>query len=92
MGIWHNMGGLQTQWIDNKVRERIWEIAQSMSIINKQGAGPEQWDLLIDCWLTRMSDLVSKQPICKRYLAENTNLDGQKLMAALDQFAEVGLH
>jgi hypothetical protein len=35
MEIWQDMGGLTTQQIDNKVRERVWEIAQSMSIINK---------------------------------------------------------
>jgi len=42
MGIWQDKGGLTTQWMDNKMRERVWEIALSMSIINKQGAGPEQ--------------------------------------------------
>jgi len=35
MGIWQDEGGLTTQWIDNTVRVRIWEIAQSMSMINK---------------------------------------------------------
>jgi hypothetical protein len=54
-GIWQNKGGLTTQRIDNTVRERIWEIAQSMSIIDKQGAGPERWALLIDCCVTRIS-------------------------------------
>jgi len=52
MGIWEDKGGLTTQRIDNKVRQRVWEIVQSMSIINKQGAGHEQWDLLIDRWVT----------------------------------------
>jgi len=52
MGIWQDKGGLTTQQIDNKVRERVWEIAQSMSIINKQGPSPEQWDLLIDRCVT----------------------------------------
>jgi len=52
MGIWQDKGGLTTQRIDNKVRQRVWESVQSMSIINKQGAGPEQWDLLIDRWVT----------------------------------------
>jgi hypothetical protein len=42
MGIWQDMGALTTQWIDNKVMERIWEIAKSMRIINKQGTSPEQ--------------------------------------------------
>jgi hypothetical protein len=91
MGIWQDKGGLTTQRMDNKVRERVWEIAQSMSIINKQGAGPEQWDLLIDRCVTRISELESKRPLWKRYMADKTNLDGQKLMAALDEFAEVGL-
>jgi len=35
MGIWQDKGGFTTQQIDNKVRERVLEIAQSMSIINK---------------------------------------------------------
>jgi len=91
MGIWQDKGGLTTQRMDNKVRERVWEIAQSMSIINKQGASPEQWDLLIDRCVTRISELESKRPLWKRYMADKTNLDGQKLKAALDEFAEVGL-
>jgi len=91
MGIWQDKGGLTTQRIDNKVRERVWEIAQSMSIINKQGAGPEQWDLLIDRCITRISELESNRPLWKWYMADKTNLDGQKLKAALDEFAEVGL-
>jgi hypothetical protein len=40
--IWQDIGGFTLQWIDNKVRERIWEVALTMSIINRQGAGPEQ--------------------------------------------------
>ena len=39
MGIWQDKGGLTTQWIDYKVTECVWEIAQSKSILNKQGAG-----------------------------------------------------
>jgi hypothetical protein len=50
--IWQDTGGLTTQWMDNKVRESVWEIAQSMSIIYKHGAGPEQWYLLIDHCVT----------------------------------------
>jgi len=91
MGIWQDKGGLTTQWMDNKVRERVWEIAQSMSIINKQGASPEQWDLLIDRCVTRISELESKRPLLKRYMADKTNLNGQRLKSALDEFAEVGL-
>jgi len=91
MGIWQNMGGLTTQRMDNKVRERIWEIARSMSIIHKQGASPEQWDLLIYRCVTRISELESKRPLWKWYMADKTNLDGQKFKAALDEFAEVGL-
>jgi len=52
MGIWQDKGGLTTQQIENKVMECVWEIAQSMRIINKQGAGPKQWDLLINCCVT----------------------------------------
>jgi hypothetical protein len=63
MGIWQDKGGLTTQQIDNKVGERAWEIAQSMSIIIKQGTGHTQWDLLIDRCVTRISDLESKRPL-----------------------------
>jgi len=92
MGIWLDKGALTKQRIDDKVRERVREIAQSMSIISKQGAGPEQWDLLIDRCIAQISDLQSKRPHWKWYMADMTNLDGQKLKAALDEFAEVGLH
>jgi len=91
MGIWQVKGGLTTQRIDNKVREHVWEIAKSMSIINDQGAGPEQWDLLIDHCLTQISDLESKRPLWKRYMADKTNLNGQNLKAVQDEFAQVGL-
>ena len=91
MGIWQDKGGLTTQRIDNKVRERVWEIAQSMSIINKQGAGPEQCNLLIDRCVTGNSHLACKWPLWKQYVADKTNLAGQRLKAALDEFAEVGL-
>jgi len=91
MGIWQDKGGLTTQRIDNKVRERVWEIAQSMNIINKQGAGPEQWDLLIDRCVTQITEPESKRPLWKQYMADKTNLDGQKLKAGLDEFTEVGL-
>ena len=92
MLIWLDQGGMTTQQIDNKARERVWEIAQSMSIINKQGAGPEQWDLLIDRCVTRISDLASKRPLWKWNIADKTNLDVQKLKEALEELADVGLH
>ena len=92
MRIWQDKGGLTTQRIDNRVRERVWEIAQSMSIINKQGAGPKQWDLLLDHCVTGLSDLESKSPLWKQYMGDKINLDGQKLKAALDEFTEVSLH
>ena len=63
MGISQDEGGLTTQQIDNKVRMHVWEIAQSMSIVNKQGAGPEEWDLLMDRCVTGISDLESKRPL-----------------------------
>jgi len=91
IGIWQNKCGLTTQRIDNKVREHVWEIAQSMSIINKQGASPEQWDILIDRCVTRISDLVSKRPLWNRYMADKTNIDGVIVKAALDELPEVGL-
>jgi hypothetical protein len=91
MGIWQDKGDLTTQRMDNKVRERVWEIAQSMSIINRQGAGPRKWHLLIDCCVIRISEPESTRPLWNRYMADKTNLDGQKLKAALDEFADVGL-
>jgi len=42
MRNWQDKCGLTTQRIDDKVRERVWEFTQSMRIINKQGASPEQ--------------------------------------------------
>jgi hypothetical protein len=84
MGIWQDKGGLTIQRMENKVREHVWEIAQSMSLINTQDAGPEQWDLLINRCVTRISELESKRPRWKRYMADKTNLDGQKVKEALD--------
>jgi hypothetical protein len=52
MGIWQDKSGLTTQRMDNKVMEHVSEIAQSMMIINKQGASPEQWNLLINRCVT----------------------------------------
>ena len=77
--------------IDNKVRKRVWEIAQSMIIMNKQGTSAEHWNHLIDYCVTQISDLVCKRPLSQRYMADKTSLNGQNLMAAMDQFVEVGL-
>ena len=88
IGIWHDKGGLTTQRIDNTVRECIWEIAQCMSNINKQAAGPEEWCLLMDRCVIGISHLASKQPLSKLFMADKTNLNGQKLWAALDEFAQ----
>jgi len=55
--MWQDKGGLTTQRIDNKVRERTLEIPKFMSIINKQGTGPKQWPLLISRCVTWISDL-----------------------------------
>ena len=91
MWIWQKQAGLTTQWQDNEVRERFREIALSMSISHKQGANRKQWVLLINRCVTRISDLASTRPLGKRYLAEITNLDGEKPKAAQDKFADVGL-
>jgi hypothetical protein len=91
MGIWQDEGGLTKQRIDNKGRECVWEIGQSISSINKQGSDTEQWDHLIDRCITQISDLVSNWPLMKRYMADKTNLDGEKLKGALGEFAEIGL-
>jgi len=92
IGIWEERGRLTTQRNDNQVRGHVWEVAQSMRISNKLGAGLEQWDLLIDHCITPIKDLASKRPLWKWYMADKTNLDGQKLKAALDESAGVGLH
>jgi hypothetical protein len=42
MRIWQEKGDLTTQQIKDNVRERILDITQSMSIINKQGPGSEE--------------------------------------------------
>jgi hypothetical protein len=91
MRIWQYKGGLTTQRIDNHVRERVREIAQSMGITDKQRAGREQWNLLIDRCVNRISDLESNRPLWIWYMADKTILDGHKLKAAQDNYAEVGL-
>ena len=91
MGIGQEKSGLTTQQINIKVRERVREIAQSMSIINKQGARPERWDLQFDRCVTRTSDLTTTRPLWNRYMADTTNLDVQKLKPALTKFTVVGL-
>jgi len=91
MGIWQDTGGLTTEWIVNEVRECVWVITQSMSIIKMQGTGPKQWDLLINLYITRISDGASTRPPWKQYMADKTNLNGQKLKTALDEYLEVGL-
>ena len=65
MRICQENGGLKSQWKDNKVRERVWEIVQSMSISNEQGAGPKQCDLLIDYCVTQIRDLASHSLLLK---------------------------
>jgi len=91
MGICQDKGGLTTQRIDNTVKEHVWDIGQSMSIINKQGGGTEQWDLLIDRCVTRISELESKRPLWIRYMPDTTNINGQKPKASRDEVAEVAL-
>jgi len=86
------MGGLTTKQIDNQVRECVWEFAQSMSIIRKQGASLKQWNLLLDYCITGISNMASKLPLWKWYMAHKTNLDCQQLKAALDKFGEDDLH
>jgi hypothetical protein len=91
IGIWQSKGGLTTQQIDIKVRELVWEMAQSISIVNKHGAGPEEWDLLIDRCVTPISNPESIRLLRKQFMAPKTNRDIQKLLAALDKFADVYL-
>jgi hypothetical protein len=91
MGIWQDQGGLTTQRMDGIVRVRDGAIAQFMSIINEEGTRPEQWDLLIDCCVARISDPDSNTHLWEPYIVHKTNLDGQKLKAALDEVVEVVL-
>jgi len=51
MAIWRDMGPWTTQWIDNGVRERDWEIAQTRRLIRMISASLEQWNHLIDFYL-----------------------------------------
>jgi len=48
-------GSLTTQRIDTDVRECVWEIAQPMSVVKKQGPGPVKFDPLIDCCIAQIS-------------------------------------
>ena len=92
MGICHEKGGLTTQRKDITIREPVCLIVQSMSIRNKQGTDPDKWDLLIDYCLTGISDQASKTQFSKWCMADQTNLDGQKLEVTLNEFAEIGLY
>jgi len=62
-----------------------------MTISNKEGAGPKPWDLPIDQGVCLIGNLASKWLLSKFYMADKTNLDGQKLMAAVNEFTEDGL-
>jgi hypothetical protein len=73
------------------VRERIREIAQSIGIIHKHVTSPEEWDLLINQCITRISYLACKWPLWKSYMADNIILYDPKVNEALDKFLEVGL-
>ncbi|KAF8533659.1 hypothetical protein BDD12DRAFT_809987 [Trichophaea hybrida] len=85
------MGGLTLQWKNNKVRMCVWEIAQSMNVSNKLGAGPKKWDLSIEHCVVATSDLAPKRPLQKWYKADITILNGQKLKTAGDECTDVGL-
>jgi len=63
-----------------------------MSSRTKLGTEPKQWDLLMNLCITGMSDLASKRPHWKCYMADNTIHDGQKLKAVLAIFAAFGLY
>jgi hypothetical protein len=52
IGIWQDKGSLTIQQKNNKVGDNGWESVQSMSSTKKQGAGPEQWNLLTDHCIT----------------------------------------
>jgi len=65
------------------------QIAQSMSVGNKPGAGPMRWDHLIDHSIAPISDLASKLALLKYYMTAKTIHDGRKLKAAYDEFGDV---
>jgi len=90
MGILQEKGGLTTQQKDNNLQKQVWEIAQTINVGNKLGAGPEQWYLLMDCWVTHISDLLSKRPLGKWSMADKTILDSRRFNAALAEYTEVG--
>jgi len=73
------------------VREHIWEIAQSMSIINKRRTLPEQCDLLRDCCVTRSSALASPSVLWEQYMAVKTNLNSENSNAAQNEGVDGGL-
>jgi hypothetical protein len=77
--------------MDNKVRERVWEIAKAMSIINKQGGSSMQRDLKMDHCVTPISNLEPEMPLWKCYIAGRTNLDRSKPKPAPDKYLEVDL-
>jgi len=67
--------GLPTQWIENTSRERIQVIAEAMSIMNNVGSAYMHWDVVMDCFFTWISDLLSKRLLWKWYMANQTNLN-----------------
>ena len=71
--------------------EHVWEIAQTTSTGYKLGAGPQPSDLLLHRCVIQITHLPFEWPLWEWYMADKTMLDGQKLKAALDQFAEGGL-
>jgi len=89
MGILHEKDSLTTQWKDNIVRESIWVTAQTMSISNKQCAGPEKWNIPTNYYVTLSSDLQSKRPLLIQYMADNTSLDDRYLRTALNELVEI---
>lgn len=90
MRIWQEKSDLTTQQIKDNVRERIFDITQSMSIINKQGPGSAEWDLLINHFITQICNLATVLPLWILYMPPETDLDGQKLRPLLDEFTAVG--
>jgi hypothetical protein len=62
-----------------------------MRISNRQGAGSERLDLVINRGITWNQWSGVERLLRKWYLADRTNLDGQKLKAPRDEFEKVGL-
>jgi hypothetical protein len=83
MGTGQEKGGLTMQWKDNKLRDTIWGIAQSLFSTIQLGTGPVQWDLPINCTIIEISNLAPERLLWRRFTSDKAILNGQKCQPAL---------